>query len=72
MIELLDIRYAQNYILDEDVMYKLQSQLSPGNLQLIFPLHILNKRARHVGFCKTRMYDNDAYNALNPNICTAC
>ena len=38
MIELLDIRYAQNYILDEDV-----SPLSPGNL-----LHILNKRARHI------------------------
>ena len=23
MIELLDVRYAQNYILDEDVMYKI-------------------------------------------------
>ena len=32
MIELFDIRYAENYILDEDVMYKLQGQLSPSNL----------------------------------------
>ena len=48
MIELLDIRYAQNYILDEDIMQNLQGQLSPGNLQLILPLHILNKRARHI------------------------
>ena len=38
MIELLDIRYAQNYILDEDVMLKLQGLLSPGNLQLIIAI----------------------------------
>ena len=48
MIELLDIRYAQNHILDEDVMQNLQGPLSPGNLKLILPLHILNKRARHI------------------------
>ena len=48
MIELFDIRYAQNNILDEDVMQILQGPLSPGNLQLILPLHILNKRARHI------------------------
>ena len=48
MIELFDIRYAQNYILDEDVMSKLQGSLSPGNLQLILPMHMLNKRARHL------------------------
>ena len=39
LIELFDIRYAQNYILDEDVTC---------NLQLILPMHILNKRARHI------------------------
>ena len=43
MIELFDIRYAQNYILDEDVMKKLQGPLSPGYLQLILTMHILNK-----------------------------
>ena len=48
MIELFDIRYDQNYILDEDVMQKLQGPLSPGNLQLILLMHILNKRARHI------------------------
>ena len=55
MIELFDNKYAHNYILDEDVMQKLQGPLSPGNLQLILPMHILNKRARHIEHNYVRM-----------------
>ena len=53
MIELFDIRYAQNYILDEDVMYNLNGPLWPGNLQLILLMHILNKKARHIDQTKS-------------------